>query len=94
MTKSESFFARAVKRIPGGVNSPVRAYGAKAEPLLTGLQNALTYSREVMSKDHWSPGVNIINITVIIYILPIMQKNLHVLLMKGELDNGKIRRIL
>lgn len=27
MTKSEEFFARAVKVIPGGVNSPVRAYG-------------------------------------------------------------------
>ena len=31
MTKSESLFARAVKRIPGGVNSPVRAYGAIGE---------------------------------------------------------------
>ena len=28
MTKSEKLFERAVKRIPGGVNSPVRAYGA------------------------------------------------------------------
>ena len=28
MTKSEQLFERAVKRIPGGVNSPVRAYGA------------------------------------------------------------------
>ena len=27
MTKSEKLFERAVKRIPGGVNSPVRAYG-------------------------------------------------------------------
>ena len=27
MTKSEELFARAVKVIPGGVNSPVRAYG-------------------------------------------------------------------
>ena len=31
MTKSESLFERAVKRIPGGVNSPVRAYGAIGE---------------------------------------------------------------
>lgn len=31
MTKSEELFARAVKRIPGGVNSPVRAYGAIGE---------------------------------------------------------------
>ena len=26
MTKSEQLFERAVKRIPGGVNSPVRAF--------------------------------------------------------------------
>lgn len=31
MTKSELLFDRAVKRIPGGVNSPVRAYGAIGE---------------------------------------------------------------
>ena len=31
MTKSESLFERAVERIPGGVNSPVRAYGAIGE---------------------------------------------------------------
>ncbi|MDO4647530.1 MAG: glutamate-1-semialdehyde 2,1-aminomutase [Eubacteriales bacterium] len=31
MTKSEELFERAVKRIPGGVNSPVRAYGAIGE---------------------------------------------------------------
>lgn len=28
MTRSEELFQRALKRIPGGVNSPVRAYGA------------------------------------------------------------------
>lgn len=31
MTKSDQLFERAVKRIPGGVNSPVRAYGAIGE---------------------------------------------------------------
>ena len=31
MTKSEELFQRAVQRIPGGVNSPVRAYGAIGE---------------------------------------------------------------
>lgn len=31
MTKSEELFERAVKRIPGGVNSPVRAYGSVDE---------------------------------------------------------------
>lgn len=31
MMKSEELFARAVKRIPGGVNSPVRAYGSVEE---------------------------------------------------------------
>lgn len=31
MTKSEQLFERAVKKIPGGVNSPVRAYGAIGE---------------------------------------------------------------
>lgn len=31
MTKSEELYQRAVKRIPGGVNSPVRAYGAIGE---------------------------------------------------------------
>ena len=31
MTVSETLFERAVKRIPGGVNSPVRAYGAIGE---------------------------------------------------------------
>lgn len=31
MTKSEELFQRAVKRIPGGVNSPVRAYGSVDE---------------------------------------------------------------
>lgn len=31
MTKSEQLFERAVKRIPGGVNSPVRAYGSVNE---------------------------------------------------------------
>ena len=31
MTKSEKLFERAVKKIPGGVNSPVRAYGAIGE---------------------------------------------------------------
>lgn len=30
-TKSDELFERAVKRIPGGVNSPVRAYGAIGE---------------------------------------------------------------
>ena len=30
-TKSEALFERALKRIPGGVNSPVRAYGAIGE---------------------------------------------------------------
>ena len=28
MTKSEELFKRAVKVIPGGVNSPVRAFGS------------------------------------------------------------------
>ncbi|MCD8153988.1 MAG: glutamate-1-semialdehyde 2,1-aminomutase [Clostridiales bacterium] len=31
MSESEKLFQRAVKRIPGGVNSPVRAYGAIGE---------------------------------------------------------------
>jgi glutamate-1-semialdehyde 2,1-aminomutase len=31
MTRSEELFQRAVKRIPGGVNSPVRAYGSVTE---------------------------------------------------------------
>lgn len=31
MTKSEMLFERAVKRIPGGVNSPVRAFGSVGE---------------------------------------------------------------
>lgn len=31
MTRSEELFQRAVKRIPGGVNSPVRAYGSVGE---------------------------------------------------------------
>lgn len=31
MTKSEQLFERALKRIPGGVNSPVRAYGSVTE---------------------------------------------------------------
>lgn len=31
MSRSESLFARAVKRMPGGVNSPVRAFGAIGE---------------------------------------------------------------
>lgn len=31
MTKSENLYARAVKRIPGGVNSPVRAFGSVGE---------------------------------------------------------------
>lgn len=31
MTKSEELFERAIKRIPGGVNSPVRAYGSVTE---------------------------------------------------------------
>lgn len=31
MTRSQELFERAVKRIPGGVNSPVRAYGAIGE---------------------------------------------------------------
>ena len=31
MTRSEQLFDRAVKRIPGGVNSPVRSYGAIGE---------------------------------------------------------------
>ncbi|MDO5136016.1 MAG: glutamate-1-semialdehyde 2,1-aminomutase [Eubacteriales bacterium] len=31
MTRSEELFGRAVKRIPGGVNSPVRAYGSVGE---------------------------------------------------------------
>ncbi len=31
MMKSEELFERAVKRIPGGVNSPVRAYGSVEE---------------------------------------------------------------
>ena len=31
MTKSQELFKRAVNRIPGGVNSPVRAYGAIGE---------------------------------------------------------------
>ena len=31
MTKSEELFKRAVNVIPGGVNSPVRAYGSVGE---------------------------------------------------------------
>ena len=31
MTKSEKLFERAVKIIPGGVNSPLLAYGAIGE---------------------------------------------------------------
>lgn len=31
MTRSEELFERAVKRIPGGVNSPVRAYGSVSD---------------------------------------------------------------
>ena len=31
MTRSEELFERAVNRIPGGVNSPVRAYGSVGE---------------------------------------------------------------
>ena len=31
MTKSEMLFERGVKRIPGGVNSPVRAFGSVGE---------------------------------------------------------------
>lgn len=31
MTRSEELFERALKRIPGGVNSPVRAYGSVTE---------------------------------------------------------------
>ena len=31
MTRSEMLFERAVKRIPGGVNSPVRAFGSVGE---------------------------------------------------------------
>ena len=31
MTRSEELFQRAVKRIPGGVNSPVRAFGSVDE---------------------------------------------------------------
>ncbi|MGN0158993.1 MAG: glutamate-1-semialdehyde 2,1-aminomutase [Brotaphodocola sp.] len=31
MTKSEELFERAIRRIPGGVNSPVRAYGSVGE---------------------------------------------------------------
>ena len=31
MTKSEKLFERAVKHIPGGVNSPVRAFGSVGE---------------------------------------------------------------
>lgn len=31
MTRSEELFERAVRRIPGGVNSPVRAYGSVGE---------------------------------------------------------------
>ena len=31
MAKSQELFKRAVNRIPGGVNSPVRAYGAIGE---------------------------------------------------------------
>ena len=44
MTRSEELFQRAVKRIPGGVNSPVRAYGAigKLRDSLT-TQTALIY---------------------------------------------------
>lgn len=39
MTKSEQLFERAKKRIPGGVNSPVRAYGSIGEaPVLSKVQ--------------------------------------------------------
>ena len=31
MGRSEELFERAVKRIPGGVNSPVRAYGGSGD---------------------------------------------------------------
>ena len=31
MTRSEELFQRAVKRIPGGVNSPVRSFGSVDE---------------------------------------------------------------
>ena len=45
MTKSEQLFSEAVNLMPGGVNSPVRAFRAVRKPipgLLIG-QEALTY---------------------------------------------------
>ena len=45
MTKSEKLFERAVKRIPGGVNSPVRAYGSIGEaPRFIDGQTAATFT--------------------------------------------------
>ena len=43
MTKSEKLFERAVKRIPGGVNSPVRAYGAIGEAPRLNVQKAAIF---------------------------------------------------
>ena len=44
MGRSEELFERAVKRIPGGVNSPVRAYGAIGmAPRFINVQMAVTF---------------------------------------------------
>ena len=42
---------------------------SKAQAFRTCFYHCLPDFWKIMSKDHWSPGVNIINITVIIYII-------------------------
>ena len=44
---------------------------SKAQTFFTGLQNTFPYCRKIVSQDHWSPGIYVINIAVAIYIINI-----------------------
>ena len=44
---------------------------SKTQAFFTGLQNAFPYCREIVSQNHWPPGIYVINIAVAIYIINI-----------------------
>ena len=63
MGRSEELFERAVRRIPGGVNSPVRAYGAigKAPRFIDKADGCYIYdvdgNKYVDYIDSWGPMI-------------------------------------
>ena len=91
MIKPAMSYLDMVSEVSKATNVPIAAYSVSGNMPWSRLPLKCAGSMKKKSSAKWQ---QVHTEQVRIYILPIMQKNLHVLLMKGELDNGKIRRII